>query len=212
MASAKKARVNMGGDVASDKELTDRAEVVGTMAILTALYATSAAFKAAIDEFAAAGLALLAAESKINKLEGALIQARSDRDASRVVCKTRHATAAKQVEANSVTEADVEAYGFVYLDIVKQGLVPPSAIVAAQDPKTHALNVHVQYAGKGGRRRVMIEISPDPVTATSYHRLDGDGVKRALTGYAPGMYWLHAATTTADGRSDWFGPIAVVLK
>jgi hypothetical protein len=212
MASIKKARVNVGADTASDKALTDRAEAVGTMAILTALYATNAAFKAAIDEYVASGLSFLAAESKVNKLEATLTQARSDRDAARVTCKALHGTAVKQVEANSVTEADVQAYGFVYLDIVKLGLTPPSAIQASQDPKTQLLQIHVKYAGFGRARRVIIEISPDPVTATSFHRIDGDGVKRALAGYAPGTYWIHAATASADGRSDWFGPIAVVVK
>ena len=28
----------------------------------------------------------------------------------------------------------------------------------------------------------------------------------------PGTYEVHAATTNASGRSDWFGPVAVIAK
>jgi hypothetical protein len=33
-----------------------------------------------------------------------------------------------------------------------------------------------------------------------------------LKALVPGTYWVHAATSLSDGRSDWFGPVAVVIK
>ena len=71
--------------------------------------------------------------------------------------------------------------------------------------------VRVQYADKKSRPCI-VEISPTPVGAATYVRLEGYGVKRAVPGYASSTYEVHAATSNAQGRSDWFGPVAVIVK
>jgi hypothetical protein len=116
-----------------------------------------------------------------------------------------------QVEKNSPTPAVLQSYGFLSLEVVKLGAVVPTGIAWSFDHATGLLHIHVQYATKG-RHTCIVEISPDPIGPTTYHRLDGHGVKRAVPGYGTGTYWVHAATSIADGRSDWFGPVAVVIK
>ncbi len=191
-------RVDVGADTISIKALVARAQVVGTMTPLTPLYTSNVAFKDETDAFVAAGVALSASETKVANLEAALTQARGDRDTAHTTCKSCHAVVATQVEKNSATPAALQSYGFLYQEIVKLGAVLPTGILWSYDHATSLLQIHVQYAGKA--RACLVEISPDPVTATSYRRLDGHGVKRSLTGYAPGTYWVHAATSLACGR------------
>jgi hypothetical protein len=205
-------RVAVGADVASDKAFVDRAQAVGAMAVLTALYATNAAFKAIIDEYVASGEALAAAQEKVNQLEAQLALARGERDQQRIVSHSWHAAATKQVELHSATPADVTSYGFVPLEIVKAGSVVPVGILAGYDHKKKVIDVHVQFPPSKNTRRCILEISTDPIGAGTWHRIDGDGVKRALSGYAPGTYWIRAATSLATGRSEWFGPVSVIVS
>ena len=191
--------------------LVARAQLVGTMATTTALYQANVAFKNEVDAFVAAGVSLQTADTKVSNLEAALTQARGDRDTTRQTCKNCYDVVVSQVEKNSPTPAALQSYGFLHQEVVKLGAVIPSGILWTFDHKTGLLNLHVQYAGKGPRQCV-IEISPDPIGAATYRRLDGHGVKRAVPGLAAGTYWVHAATSSADGRSDWFGPVAVVIK
>jgi len=206
------ARVAIGPDVATDQTLVDRGGVVGTMAVLTTLYTSNAAFKATIDDFVTSTKTLATSQAKVTTLEAQLAQARGDRDQAHLAAEGAHGAAAKAVEKVSVTPADVQSYGFLSLDIVKTGLVLPAGILATYNHTTKTIEVRVKYPPGIHGKRCILEISPDPVGPTTYHRLDGDGLRRALTGYAPGTYWIHAATSSAGGRSDWFGPIAVIVS
>jgi hypothetical protein len=84
-------------------------------------------------------------------------------------------------------------------------------LLAAYDPKKKVIDLHVKFPPSKRQRRCVIEISTDPIGAATWHRLDGDGAKRTLAGYAPGTYWLRAASSVAAGRSDWFGPVSVIV-
>jgi hypothetical protein len=203
-------RVDVGADTLNIKALVERAQVVGQMCPLTALYANDTSFKTGVDLYVASGVALVAADAKVANLEAALQQARGDRDTSRLTCKRSYAVVASQVEKHSANAADLQAYGFTQLQIVKVGTAMPTAIAWTYDHPTGVLRLHVRFAGRV--RDCLVEISPDPVGPATWHRLDGHGVKRTLTGYAPGTYWARAATSLADGRSDWFGPVSIVTK
>jgi hypothetical protein len=63
-----------------------------------------------------------------------------------------------------------------------------------------------------GKRQCAIEISPDPAGPATFKRLDGTGMTRALQGHAAGTWWVRAATLRAKEQSDWFGPVAVIVK
>ena len=203
-------RVDIGADTASNDALTNRAELVGTTAPLTALYLSSSTFKAAVDGFVASGVAVVASESKVTALESQLTQARFARETARVACKSSHSVLCTQVEQASPTAAAIATYGFVALEVVKLGSVLPTGILWSYDHATGLLDLHVKFAGKA--HAFVIEISPDPIGAATYRRLDGHGVKQSVPNLTPGTYWIHAATSLADGRSDWFGPVAAILK
>ena len=208
--NVQQAIVNVGADTANSAALTARAKVVGKMAPLTSLYLNNLAFKASVDDYVTSGTALTDAETKVTNLEAQATQARGDRDKARATCRSCHSVCVAQVEKNSPTAADLQAYGFLQLEVVKLNGVLPTGILFSVNHTTQLTEVHVKFPGRA--RQCVVEVSPEPVTPTSWHRLDGHGAKRVLTGYAPGTYWVRAATSLADGRSDWFGPVAVVIK
>ena len=211
MAASPKVRINRGVDNASSDALVARAETVGTAAPSSPVYTGNSTCKAAIDEFVASGPPVVAANKKVTNLEQQLVQARNDRDALVQVCTSAYVAACTQVEKHSVTQADVESCGFVALDIVKKGLLLPTAILATYDRATGDILIRVKYGDKKSHQCI-VEISPTPVGSTTYVRLEGYGVKRTVPGYGPGTYEVHAATANAGGRSDWFGPVAVIVK
>jgi hypothetical protein len=204
------ARVDVGADTISNKALTDRAQLVGTMAPLTTAYQQTPVLKLAIDEYVASAVAVVAAETKVANLEAALVQARADRDADSTVCRSCHAAAVAQVEKRNPTPNELTSYGFKELEVVKLSGAVPTAILWSYDHKAGLLHLHVKYAG--GARESVVEISTDPIGAATYKRLEGHGAKRAVAGYAAGTYWVRAASSLAGGISDWFGPVAVVVK
>jgi len=211
MAASPRIRINHSVDTVSGDTLTARAETVGTAAPNSPVYTDNATCKAAIDEFVASGPPVVAADKKVASLEQQLVQARNDRDNLVKACTNAYVAACAQVEKHSVTPGDAESCGFVALDIVKQGLLLPMAILATFERATGDILIHVKYADKKSHKCI-IEITPTPVGPTTWARLEGTGVKRTVPGYGPGTYEVHAATTNEVGRSDWFGPVEVLVK
>ncbi len=213
MSTPLKPRINRGVDTATSTTLTKRAEAVGAAAPTSPIYLNNPTCKAAIDDYVASGPVVVTAEQKVAQIEQQLSQARNSRDAAQQACAASYSAACTQVEKHAVSPSDITTCGFVALDIVKQGLTLPSAILATYDHATGNILIHVQYAGTTKRaRKCIVELSPTPVGPTTYVRLDGYGAKRTVPGYAPGTYEVHAATANAQGRSDWFGPVAVIVK
>jgi hypothetical protein len=202
--------VDVGSDKLSIKTRTDRANVVGKMAPATPLYQSDPFFKDTVDKLVQSGVDLGNAESEVVQLEAALVKARSSLDARRGAFDKAHGLCATHVETHSDKPEDVHGLGFGVLVKTAQVFAPPVNIEARYDAAKDVLRIHVIYTS--GQHQCAIEISPDPVTPDSYKRLDGTGVTQALSGYAPGTYWVRAASVRSKNRSDWFGPVAVVVK
>lgn len=202
--------VDVGADKLSIKTRTDRAGVVGKMAPATPLYQSDPLFKDTVDKLVQSGVDLGIAETEVVQLEASLVKARSSLDVRRSAFDKAHGLCAAHVETNSGKPEDVHGLGFAVLVKTAQAFAPPVNIEARYDGARDVLRIHVIYTS--GQHQCAIEISPDPVTAGSYKRLDGTGVTQTLSGYAPGTYWVRAASVRSKDRSDWFGPVAVVVK
>jgi hypothetical protein len=171
---------------------------------------TDAAFKDAVDKLIQSGLDLDAAEVQVTQLEAALIKAKSSRDARRNAYDKAYGLCSTNVENYSTKPEDVHGFGFAVLTRTAQAFGPPVNIEAKYDAAKEVLRIRVLYTS--GQHQCAIEISPDPASPESYTRLDGTGVIQTLSGYAPGTWWVRAATLRSKGRSEWFGPVAVVVK
>ncbi len=116
------------------------------------------------------------------------------------------------VLSNATTEADITAMGFKVLDL--------SATSRTQPPAPASLLV---YLGKvQGKARVVVQgatrghfaaqVSPDPVTATSWASLPGNGKERKLSGYPSGTkLWVRFAQVRYGLQSDWSVPVLVTI-
>ncbi|MFO0758919.1 MAG: hypothetical protein U0359_20670 [Byssovorax sp.] len=206
----KHAHVYVGADQASDAAAIHRSAVVGTMAVTTPRYFKDATFKAVIDDEVQAGLDLGAAATDFVTAKGALANARGILDAKRRAWRKANSAAVTQVEKNDPSEQEILSYGYAVLDPNNPGLVVPSEILLKYDAAKGLLRIRVKWAS--GTQRCLIEISPDPAGPGTWAQLSGTGSTRALSGYAPGTYWVRAATVRAKAQSDWFGPVAVVVK
>jgi hypothetical protein len=109
-----------------------------------------------------------------------------------------------------LTEQDAAALGLAAIGLTIYALAMPLGVTVKWDAKAALIRIHVHRAP--GLRSVRIQISPDPITATSWKELPGDGATAALSGYAPGTYWVRAASSRAREISDWTTPVAVIVK
>jgi hypothetical protein len=107
------------------------------------------------------------------------------------------------------TAQDAASLGLAALGLTIHALAMPLGVTVKWDAKTGLIRIHVHRAP--GLRSVRIQISPDPITATSWKDLPGDGATAALSGYAPGTYWVRAASAKARALSDWTTPVSVIV-
>ena len=92
----------------------------------------------------------------------------------------------------------------------KYTLAMPIAITATQNHKTNLLRVHAHRAP--GMRATAIQMSADPISATSWKDLEGDGAVRNIPVPAPGTWWFRAAAKRAQAMSDFTAPVAIIVK
>jgi hypothetical protein len=111
---------------------------------------------------------------------------------------------------HSTQPGEVQACGFLVLDPVHRGLMLPREIALKFDAELRLVRVHVKYTS--GKHKVALELSPDPITPTSWVRIDATAMRQTLHDLAPGTWWVRAATLGSKGRSDWFGPAAIIVR
>ena len=109
-----------------------------------------------------------------------------------------------------VTAEDAKSLGLAAVGLAAHVLAMPLAVIVKYDVVKALVRIHVKRAP--GLRSVRIQISPDPITATSWVDLEGDGAMAALAGYAPGTWWVRAAHVRARERSELTTPVSVIVK
>jgi hypothetical protein len=199
-----------GPDKADETSRIDRGVKVGSLAPQSPLYTKSADVKSAVDITTADTAALKAAvdnastaEATAKKATTALALAMGTWDGSYAVLV---ATAQKYCASdNDGTSLGLEVRGTP----THNPLAMPIAVTLRQDFKKNLLRVHVQRAP--GMDSVDIEISPDPITPTSWKLLDGNGARRAITLPGKGTWWVRAASRTASATSDYTTPVSIIL-
>ena len=183
---------------------------VGNTAPKSSIYQSTPVIKQTADDVTTAGVALNQSDETVIQAEAALNAARSARAARIVTFDRKYDVYATTIEANVTTVEDVNALGATLAARTIHALEMPVRVDATYDYKRTLLKVHVHPAP--GLNRVVVEISTDPVGATTWKRLEGYGLLRALAGYGPGTYWVHAASVRKDQRSEFTAPVNVVVK
>ena len=209
--SQAKKRVRVGAEAkGSVKKRIDAGAVIATNAPTSAILTANQDVATAANNLIAVNTKLDAKDTKVKALDlqlgterGALANLVVDWDAaydvfvavSRKFC---------------LTAEDAKGLGLAAMGLTAYVLAMPLAVLVKYDVVKELIRIHVKRAP--GQHDVHIQISPDPITATSWVDLEGRGVTAALAGYAPGTWWVRAASVRARERSDWTTPVSVIVK
>jgi hypothetical protein len=154
------------------------------------------------DDLDAQGLKVKALESELAAERGGLANLIVDWDASYDVFVST-------ARLYCTTDEDAKALGLAAVGLASYALAMPISVGVVWDALSRLLRIRVTRAP--GLRSVRLEISPDPITATSFAEIPGDGALAALPGYLPGTYWVRAASLRARERSEFTAPVSVVV-
>ncbi len=135
------------------------------------------------------------------------------RDISRDAFDLELTTFKMLVENNATSAADVTGMGLSLLTLSKAAKTVPDA------PATPIVRVSRQHGkarvsvpGKGYVGRFLAEVSMDPITATSWVALPGNGKSRVLSGYPSGTkVWVHFAMVRWGLQSPWSTAVLVTI-
>jgi hypothetical protein len=205
----KRVRVSAGAKD-SVKTRRDAGGVIGTNAPSSPILQQNPDVKQSADDLVAANASLTAKDIQVKALEselsterGALVNLTVDWDAHYDVFVS---TARKYCK----TDEDAKGLGLAAVGQAIYALAMPIGVSAIWDVKSSLLRVRVVRAP--GLRAVRLEISPDPITATSFKEIAGDGATAALAGFLPGTYWIRAASVRSRERSEFTTPVSVIVK
>lgn len=207
---APKIRVNVRADKLTVKTRTERTIKVGQLLQAFPLYQSHPPLKEALDALLRDGTALKDAEDQVTKDEAQAAKSRGLRDDRVHAFDRSYDVAVSLLEKHAQTAGDVESAGFLAGERTSHPLVPPLGLTAAFNYTTNRLEIRVKRAK--GMTASYVEISPDPVGHNTYKRLDGISSFHEVAGYAPGTYWLRAASVRGQEVSAWIGPVSVLIK
>lgn len=209
-AAKKKDRINRGGDKLSTQARIDRGAQMGKAIPTSTLYTNVSQVKAACDAVVLCGTDLATADATATAADLAAATARSVRDGKQGTFDTANAICMTTVEHYATTPAEIQGVAYVLLIPNNNGLAMLNGMTAQFDPILGLVEIEIQHPA--GVSRCLLEVSTEPVTPTSWQRVPGDGLRRKLSGYAPGTYWFRAATMRASAQSAFTTPISVVVK
>jgi len=195
----------------SHKALTDLGDNIAKLAPASPLYVQNVALQAAVTGLTQDIADLKQADGDCVKAEADVELCRRTRDNTRTKCEKGVTQVRQFVEHNAATVEDAATLGFS----ARIGGVPPAPI----EPPT-SLNVklgkkhgefHVTAVSKL-RGKWDLEISPDPITATSWTGVPGSAKGRLVTGRTSGsLVWVRMRLVRARGVSDWCAPVPVTV-
>jgi len=188
---------------------TDAGKVINTNAPNSPILTGNADVKAAEGNLVAANTKLddkyklvKALEVELATERGALLNLTVDWDSSYDVYVST-------ARLYCVTDQDAKSLGLPAAGPATYPLAPPLSVTVVFDTKLSLLRIRVERPA--GLKAVRLEISPDPMTATSFKALDGEGATAKLSGYPPGTYWVRAAMIRSRQLSTYTTPVSVVV-
>jgi hypothetical protein len=208
----KKKKVRVSSGVVKENVTTriDAGKVIDTNAPNSAVLTGHQDVKTAEGNLVAATTTLDDQNKKVKALElelaterGALLNVTVDWDASYDVYVST-------ARLYCLTDEDARSLGLPAAGLSSYTLAPPLSVTARWDARLGLLRIRVERPP--GLKAVRLEISPDPMTASSFKALDGDGATAKLSGYAPGTYWIRAAMIRGRELSVYSTPISVTVK
>jgi hypothetical protein len=200
----------VGPDKVSATTRYDRGVTITNQAPQSALYLQHADVKAAADIVSKDTVTLKSMMDAFTSAEGAWKTARTALGNAVVAWDASYEVFVSTGEKYAVTANDAHALGGVARGKTIHPLAMPIAVLFTYNPKKNWLRVHVRRAP--GMLATLVEVSPDPITATSWVVLEGVGALRTIPNPAKGTWWARAQSLTAKAQSDFTTPVSVIVK
>jgi hypothetical protein len=202
-------QVQIGEDTRNAANRVSRGVVVGAQAAQSALYVTYPDLKLAVDGVTADTAALQAAVEAWQRAGAALRSAASSLGTALSTWDGSYGVLVALAEKRCQTPADCASLGLVPREVTHNPLAPPLGIALKQDLRRDLLRIHVLRAP--GMRSVVVEVSTDPPTPTSWRVLDGNGARHAIPHPPKGTTWVRAASFRANAKSDYTTPATILI-
>jgi hypothetical protein len=200
----------VGPDKASTATRYDRGVTITNEAPQSALYQQHADLKAAADFVIKDTVTLKTMMDAYTAAEGAYKTARTALSNAIVTWDGSYSVFVTTGEKYALTQNDAHSIGGAARGRTRHPLAMPLSVDFTWNPKQSHLRVHVHRAP--GMLVSVVEISPDPVTVTSWVELDGTGAVHTIPNPAKGTWWARAASRTAKATSDFTTPVAAIVK
>jgi len=192
------------------KDRTDLASLIAKKAPNSTFVQAHLSLKASCDALIQAGVDLDTALTDERAAKTAYAEARSLVRAKTTAYDGSHDVCVAQTELYVTTPEEMQSVGWTVAVQSKYLLTSPLQVLPSYDILKSL--IHIEVRQPPGMRACIIEISPDPVTPTSWVRLDGNGIRRTLSGYPPGVYWIRVANVRAHAKSAYTDPVSVTVK
>jgi hypothetical protein len=196
----------------TDAERADLVTNITQNAPQADLYKNQPPIQAAVATLATAGAAFTKSVAAVAASEGLLVSQKETRDNDRASLDRALALLSALVQNGAVTDADALAMGLrTFHPPAKTTVVAPPDGAVVKPAKAHGKFTATAH-DLLGRRHFAAQLSPDPVTGTSWVDLPGNGKQRRLSGYPSGStQWVRFAALRGQERSAWCAPVAVVV-
>ena len=208
--SQKKVKVDVRADKQSVSSRMALAGVVANQMSKSAFIQDHPKVQDACVVLVTLGKDLGAAAAAVNDARVALVQAEGVFARKIDAYDAAHAVCVAQIEHDAQRPEDITSAGFSVFRRESHDLAAPLAIEARFDAGKDLVRITVKHAP--GMTACVTEISADPSDPTKWQRLPGMGARHAVGGYAPGTYWVRAASMRASEQSAFTGPIPVVVR
>jgi hypothetical protein len=196
----------------TDAERADLVTSITQNAPQADLFKKQPPIQAAVASLATANDAFTKSLAAVAATEGLLVSQKQSRDNDRAGLDRALSLLSALVENGALSDADAKAMGLrPYHAAAKSAVIAPPDGVIVRPAKAHGKFVATAH-DLAGRRHFAAQLSPDPVTATSWVDLPGNGKQRRLSGYPSGStQWVRFAALRGQERSAWSAAVAVVV-
>jgi hypothetical protein len=199
----------VGPDKVSPATRYQRGVAIASAAPASQLYNTVPDVKTATDTVTQSNTTLKTAIDAQTNAAGKLQLARASLAQALVAWDAAYDVFVATGERYASTPSDAHGLGAVALGRTVNSLAPPRSIKVVFDAKNDRLRIHVARAP--GMTAVHVQISPDPVTATSWSDLPGAGAVHIVPTPAKGTWWVRACSVTASAASAFTSPASAIV-
>jgi hypothetical protein len=196
-----------------DKETVElriaRGVKVTNVAVTSSLYALPM-IKSSVDNVIADTKALTALVDKFNTAQANLDKARTALGTGVLTWDGSYDILIAAGEKHCATEDDGTNLALPVRGKTRNPFAMPISVEFTHDATKREARIRVNRAP--GMNVVVVQYSPDPITATSWIELDGYGAVHVIPNLPPGTYWARAASKTARAKSDFTTPVSVIVR